>query len=80
MSFGLRQKLLFGIVGVVALMSAAMYVLTQTTVRSILEERLASRAVSVGHYLARESEGPILTGEHFRLRLAARERGRGARL
>jgi HAMP domain-containing protein len=70
---GLRQRLLAVIVGVALLTVAALYVLSRTTIRTLLVERLGHRALSVGRLVARESEGPILTGELFRLRLKARE-------
>lgn len=73
MPLGLRQRLLAGIVGVALLTVAGLYVLSRTTIRTLLVERLGSRALSVGRLMARESEGPILTGELFRLRLKARE-------
>jgi methyl-accepting chemotaxis protein len=73
LSVGLRHRLLAGIVVVALLTVGAMYVLFETTIRSLLVDKLGHRAVSVGRHLAAESETPVLTGEVLRLQLRLRE-------
>ena len=73
MSFGLRQKLLYIVVGMALLMMGAMSIVSETTVRRMLEDKLSKRAVVIGRQLASGSESGILTRENVRLSLRLRE-------
>ncbi|MFA6148498.1 MAG: HAMP domain-containing protein [bacterium] len=79
MSLGLRQKLSLFVVAMALLIVGALYIVSQTTVRWTLEEKLSRQAVFIGQQLASGSESGILGREHVRLSLQLRELVRGVK-
>ncbi|HEY5996025.1 MAG TPA: hypothetical protein VIU29_03350, partial [Candidatus Deferrimicrobiaceae bacterium] len=73
MSAGLRQKLLYTLVAIPLAMAGAMYLVSETTVRRMLTEKLSRQAAVIGRQLASGSESGILTRDHVLLSLRLRE-------
>jgi HAMP domain-containing protein len=73
LSAGLRQKLLYALVAIALAMVGAMYIVSETTVRRMLTDKLSRQAVVIGRQLASGSESGILTREQVLLSLRLRE-------
>jgi len=73
LSLGLRQKLLFSVVAMAVLIVGAMFLVSETTVRQMLTDKLSRQAVVLGRQLASECESGILTREHVQLSLRLRK-------
>lgn len=73
MSGGLRQKLLYSVVAMALLIAGALFILSGTTVRPVLEEKLSRHALVIGRQFATGSESGILTREHVLLSLRLRK-------
>lgn len=73
MPAGLHRKLFASIAVMALLIVGAMFLVTETTVRRMLEEKLSRHAFVIGRQLASGSETGILTREHVLLSLRLRE-------
>lgn len=70
---GLRRKMLYAVVAMGLLIVGAMYVVSETTVRGVLTDKLSRQAVVIGRRLASECESGILIREHVLLSLRLRK-------
>ena len=72
-SVGLRNKIMFGIAGVVVLLGLAVIIFAKTVLYENLLGKLEKRGISIARHLAANSIDPILTEKYFELNLMAKD-------
>ena len=70
-SMGLRNKILFGIAGLVVVMGLAVMIFAETVLYEKLYAKLEMRGVSIARHMAANSINPTLTKKYFELQMMA---------
>ena len=68
---GLRNKILFGIAGLVVLLGLAVIIFAKTVLYENLLGKLEKRGISIARHMAANSINPILTEKYFELEMMA---------
>ena len=72
-SLGFRNKIMFGIAGVVVLLGLSVIIFAKTVLYENLLQKLEKRGISIARNLATHSIDPILTEKYFELNLMAKD-------